>query len=332
MSVAPLAAPHELEFSQHDQARSVGATPLLQRERILTATVLVVAEHGLAGASVARVTARARVSRRTFFAHFDGPERAIGTVIDDALEHVSSLVVRAFAAHRGWRDALRQSVADVLLYFDQHPKLARVLLVETLTAGGELRTHRQAAVRRFCALVAERSGADACPPVSLSADQALASVMGIAYTRMVESEHGRLVDLLGPLMGVLVAAGSDAPGIAEEVRRGAEVARGLCAARTPISVATTAIDDPVVPPSLLDPRSFRVRQCLLYVCAHPGSSNRQIGEGIGVSHRGQLSTLLHSLECGGVIVKNAGRPGHANSWRPTPQGRKIAHRVIAEPQ
>jgi AcrR family transcriptional regulator len=316
---SPAASAHDFdETSTLDRERE------LQRSRILDTTVAIVAERGLAAASIAKVIARARVSRRTFQAHFDGLEAALSAVMDDALAEVSVLVRRAFGRRDSWRASVRQGLADVLLFFDEHPALARVLLVETLTGSPALVAHRQEVIGSFRSLVVEQIAGRPEHRSPLAAEGALASVMGIVYARLIDPEHPPLIDLLGPLMGVLAAASSEAPGVAEEVRRGTELAQTVRPAGVDDTPAARELAGDDLPGPLRNPRSFRARQCLLYVTAHPGSSNRQIGEGIGLVHRGQLCKLLQGLSRLGLLAKTAGRPGRANSWHPTSSGRRFA--------
>jgi AcrR family transcriptional regulator len=312
---------------RHSRERGWDSPPS-QRSRILDAVVAVVAEHGLAGSSIARVLPRARVSRRTFLAHFNGIDAALASVADEAFEDVSVIVRRAFKGHDHWRDSLRASLAQVLLFFDQRPELARVLLVETLTGHPALLRHRRAVINRFCAVVVERISGDS-DRSPLVAESALAAVMGVAYSRLIEPNGPLLIELVGPLMAVLTAT-SSGPNVATELRRGAELTGALRTLATPsVNEVAPSVENEIVPKPLRDPRAFRARACLLYIAAHPGSSNRQVGDGAGVAHRGQLCALLQELDRLGLLAKNAGRPGHANSWRPTSRGRRVAQLVLA---
>lgn len=296
-----------------------------QRARILTATVAVAAERGLAAASPASVTARAHVSRRTFSAHFDSVDDVLISVIDDALDHVSALVRRACGTRKPWRARLREALVKVLAFLDRRPELARVLLVETLAGGPALLRHRQEALDSFCALVAARIAADSATRSPLAAEAGLASVMGVVYARLLDPSHSPLVELVGPLMGVLTAAAWTGPEIEIEMRRGAELAHKFRESPLhPPEEAGPLPDNGALPKLLRDPRSFRARQCLLYTVAHPGSSNRAIGDGIGVAHRGQLCALLNGLLREGLVSKDPGRPGHPNSWSATRHGHRIA--------
>jgi AcrR family transcriptional regulator len=298
--------------------------PARQRARILDATIVVVAQRGLAGASVANVITRARVSRRTFNAHFKDLDGALVAVIDDALAQVSEIVRDAFAAERSWRGRIRTSLAGVLHFFERRPELARVLLVETLTGSPTLVRHRRAAVDRFCALVVGRIDDDSLGCSALVTEGALACVMGVVYGRLIDRDRPPLVELIGPLMSVLSALASAEPETDVERRRDRELAHALDAAAKAVAQSAAVADDDEVPGFLRDPRSFRARQCLLYVVAHPGLSNRQIGDGVGVSHRGQLCALLNGLYRRGLLSKDSGRPGRPNSWCATSNGRRAA--------
>jgi AcrR family transcriptional regulator len=299
--------------------------PARQRRQILAATVEVVAEGGVALATLTRVTARARVSRQTFLAHFEDLEAAIAAVIDDALTDVSAIVHRVFDSPKSRRDRLRDSLAEVLLYMDSRPELGRVLLVETLTANPRLAAHRQRAVRKFGALVVERLAAPGNQPHRLAIDGALAAVLGIVYARLIDPAHPPLIELIGPIMGAVTTGSSSQADIELELRRGQELTLRLQSrARAAPNPGAASGPPAIVPKALCDPRSFRARKCLLYVVANPGSSNRQIGVGAGVRHRGQLSTLLASLCRLGLLAKQSGQPGHANSWTATPLGMRVA--------
>ncbi len=156
----------------------------------------------------------------------------------------------------------------------------------------------------------------------------MASVMGVIHTRLIAPEPEPLTALLGPLMGAIVAPTLDAGRIAaEEVRRGDELARSLLAARQARSGAST-MPRSEVPPALRDPRAYRARMCLRYVAerardgAHP--SNREVGEGIGATHRGQVSALLAMLSGLGLLEKKQGRAGRPNAWSLTARGARVA--------
>ena len=69
------------------------------RERLLDAAYRIIVEDSLSNLSIERVSARAGLSRRTFFLHFNSKDQLLAEVLD----HVRP----AFTAdHRAWSDAL----------------------------------------------------------------------------------------------------------------------------------------------------------------------------------------------------------------------------------
>ncbi len=294
----------------------------LQRERILDAEVEVVAEDGAGGASVELVIARASVSRRTFYEHFGGLDECLVAVLDRGLERVGSLAAQAFEGAGSWQDGMRLALAAVLGFFDEEPQLARVCMVETLAGGALVGRYRERINDAFRALVVARIRSEVSHPSPLAPEAVLGSVMGIVNARLIARGDEPLLGLLGPLMGVIVGPFMDEEQVAREIERGNE----LAAARLRRGVPGTErrAGGVEVPAALLAPRAHRVRLCLLYVAAHPGASNHEVGAGIGVAHRGQVTKLLGRLAALGLLVKRAGAPGRPNQWSATPAGERVA--------
>jgi hypothetical protein len=157
-------------------------------------------------------------------------------------------------------------------------------------------------------------------------------VAGIVVARLIACEHRPLIELLGPLMGVIVGPFMDETAVAQEIEAGDRLARELREQRSrpegsggwPATVGVWV----EVPDVLRRARAFRVRQCLLYVVKEGrrglGPSNQEVGASIGVSHRGQVSMLLTQLARLGLLVKCSRGPGHANVWRATAEGELVA--------
>jgi AcrR family transcriptional regulator len=304
------------------------------RERILRAIVEVVAERGCAGASVGLVVERARVSRRTFYELFAGGlEDGLLAVLDMALEKSAVVVSRALEREEVWLDGVRAALAAMLVFLDSEPALARVCMVESLGAGPVVLEHRERVVREFRALVVSRIETEVPEVPPLAAEGVTASVMGVIHARMAANEQGPLIELLGPMMGRIVKPfATNEQTTLEEIRRGDELAARILEQRRSQPPAVVegppGVDVALIPPALRDPRAHRARLCLMYV-AQQGArghspSNQEIGEAIGVSHRGQLAKLLHRLAELGLLVKRTGARGHPNAWSATPAGERVA--------
>lgn len=301
-------------------------TERLRRERILDAAADVVAERGVARASVVNVVDRAGVSRRAFYDSFeDGLQGCLLAVIDRALSDVRELVEQAFAegAH-DWIAGMRGALAGVLAYFDERPGVARVCLVETLTAGAVVAEHRDRALGEFMRNVVERIEPQIEHPSPLAAEATFASVIGVVQARLLTGGRCEpLIELTAPLIGVIVAPFVSQADADREIERAerlvAELTRARGAAQRDRDVARAH-----PPGALLAPRSHRARASLIYVANHPGASNRQVGAAIGVAHRGQIAKTLERLVALGLVVKRPGAPGHANAWYATEAGRESA--------
>ena len=306
----------------------------MQRSRILGAVVEIVSEHGVAGASVEPVIVRAHISRRTFYKHFDDLRECLIAVLDDAYRRAAVLVGRAFEDGESWVEGMRSALAKMLAFFDSEPALARVCLVEMAAGDALVREHRGHILGAFRALIVERLQGEVKHASPLASEGTLASIVGIICARLIEPDARPLVELLGPLMGLIVGPFMDEAQVAWEIERSDALAREMLVARQmppgTESAAPSTWGNAEVPATLAHPSAFRLRQCLLYVALHPGASNREIASGVGVSHRGQTAMLLSRLAGMGLLVKRAGAPGHPHAWRPTAEGETVARTLERE--
>jgi AcrR family transcriptional regulator len=303
------------------------AIDALPRARIVRAVADVVAERGVAGTSIELAITRAQVSRRTFHKHFDGLQQALIAVLDEGYQRAATLVERAFASGGSWSESMRSALAATLAFFDSEPALARVCLVEAAAGDPLVREHLERRVRAFRVIVVERLHEDVASASPLAPEGALASVMGVVRARLIAPESGPLIELLGPLMGLIVGPFVPDAQVGREVEAGDALARELLARRAlPEALGSPpgALARAEIPLPLAHPSAFRLRECLRYVAAHPGASNSQVAAGVGIAHRGQTALLLRRLVSLGLLVKYAGVPGHANAWRVTAVGERAA--------
>jgi AcrR family transcriptional regulator len=299
----------------------------VQRASVLDAMLMVVGERGFAGASVAAVTARAKVSSRTFYELFDGQRECFLAVIDDQTELAVTLVADAFERAGSWREGLRMALATLLVFLDSEPLVARVWLVEVLGAGSWALERRARNLSRLTRLIV---GAWELPrgwePPPLAAEGVLTSVLGVLHNHVVTGCREPLISLLGPLMGIVTRPYLGSRGVAREVVRGevlAEEIQGGRAWELPFASSPAVVE---IPDVVAHPSAHRARRCLLFVAEHPGVSNRQIATGVGIKHPGQISSLLARLLDVGLLDKRAGARGRPHAWRVTPYG---AHTVAS---
>jgi AcrR family transcriptional regulator len=300
----------------------------MYRARILTAMVDVVADHGFAGSTVKLVTARASVSTRTFYEHFDDLEHCFTAVLVDGTQPILELIRRAFEGTSTWLDAVRSVLASLLMFLDVEPRLARVWLVESLASGPRALECRERLMGEILAAIVEPwSVADVAYVPPLAPQGSFASVLGIVVAHLVARSPEPLIDLLGPLSGVAVAPYLDQSEVARQIERGTQLARRIQAGDPRWFWVRDLIPRTARTHTPGNARRGRAWECLLFLADHPGASNREVAVGIGVSHRSQISKLLHSLAGAELVSKCSEGPGKRNAWRVTQIGLEVSQQI-----
>jgi AcrR family transcriptional regulator len=303
--------------------RRVAELPEIQRARLLAAAVGAFEEYGYACTTVQQITARARVSRRTFYELFENREGCLVALLEDVVGAVEGELGAAGLAGAGWCERVRGGLGVILAFFDREPALARVCVVQALRGGPGVLERREAILARLAVVVDEGRGEGArgvgCSP--LTAEGLVGAAFGIVYARLLRGERRPLADLLGELMGMIVLPYLGAAAARRELAR---------PARPAVSVEARASA-----PRLHGDRdplrgvqmrlTFRTARALVAIGELPGVSNRVVAERAGIADPGQVSKLLRRLERLGLTV-NTGE-GHAkgepNAWRLTALGEGV---------
>jgi AcrR family transcriptional regulator len=297
----------------------------LQRARIITAMVEVVAERGVARSTVAHVVARSGVSRRTFYELFSDREDCFLAAFDQAVEHAAARVLLAYKEADGWLERMRAGLRALLEFLDDEPGLGRLAIVDALGAGPTALERRTRVVGVLIDAVDRgRREPRATPGLKrFTAEGIVGAVLAVLHARLTEPEPRPMVRLLAPLMGVIVLPYQGRTIAERETQRSAPRRR---------PAAAPAAD----PLRDLEMRlTYRTVRVLVAIAAHAGASNREVADASGVADQGQISKLLVRLERIGLIA-NVGE-GHArgepNAWRLTPRGREVERTISrqAEP-
>jgi AcrR family transcriptional regulator/DNA-binding MarR family transcriptional regulator len=299
----------------------------IQRSRLLSAAIRAVDELGYANTSVAHITSRARVSRRTFYELFSDREACLAAALEDVLAAIERDIANVELGKLEWRERVRQGLWAILSFFDREPVLARVCVVQALRGGPEILVRRDELLAKLTSTVDEGRGenARAGALTSLVAEGLVGAVFSIVYTRILRGDSEPLVGLLGELMGIIVLPYlGPAAARLEQSRPAPESSQ-----RQPENTvgAEQFVGDPLEGIRIrLTYRTMRVLQC---VSAYPGASNRQVGDHAEIGDQGQVSKLLSRLERLGLL-SNIGkdRPrGEANAWRLTAIGERVAQSI-----
>jgi AcrR family transcriptional regulator len=299
----------------------------IQRSRMLAAAVRAVEELGYTQATVAHITRRARVSRRTFYELFANREECLVAALESVLDSIRVEIATADLESLVWRERVRGGLQVILSFFDREPVLARVCVVQAMRGSQMVLERREQVLAGLAAIVdegrSESTRAGECPP--LTAEGLVGAAFSLVYARLLRRDSDPLTDLMGDLMGMIVLPYMGPAAARKEQSR--PVATREAKPVTKAAKAAKAESDPLAGiPMRLTYRTVRVLEA---IAAQPGVSNRGVGEQAGVSDQGQISKLLSRLERLG-LASNTGEghlKGEPNAWTLTPTGRRVAQTI-----
>ena len=174
--------------SQNGLGRDDIAT--IQRARLLAAMFDVVWERGAAHVTVADVSTRSGVSRRTFYELFDDRDDCLLAAFDEAIDHVTAVVIPGYEGSGQWRERIRNALCGLLDVFDQQPGIARLLVIESLAAG-PLALQRRARILQTLAKIMDdgREASNTTREIpALTAEGVVGAVLSVIHARLVSDD------------------------------------------------------------------------------------------------------------------------------------------------
>jgi AcrR family transcriptional regulator len=307
----------------------------MQRSRLLSAAVAAVNEEGYANVTVAHITERARVSRRTFYDLFENREACLGALIEDVVAMIEGEIARAGLDGLSWRERVRGGLVAILSFFDREPALAQVCVVQSLRGGPDVLKRREEILTRLSAVLDEGRDESATSSrgsgvTELTAEGLIGASLAIVYARLQRGgDTPPLVGLTGELMSMIVLPYMGAAAARRELTRPLPVEALLDASGdTSLSVASSGGDPLAGVPMRL---TYRTALVLGFIAERPGASNRVVGDHAGISDQGQISKLLARLERLGLTT-NTGeghQTGEPNAWTLTDVGTRVASSIGA---
>jgi AcrR family transcriptional regulator len=259
------------------------------------------------------VVASCGVSEREFYGVFDSTHECLLAAFAQGLARVSRIVEEAARRAQGWHERIRAALSALLVFFDEEPGWARLLLAEPAQASGSQLELRQQAVQALARALVTETQAEKnnsgwfVPWPELTAELVVGGVVSVLRKHMLEDAQRPFVELAPSLTAFIIAQypGANAnlgPERPENVNDGK--AQPL---RLPVRV------------------TYRTTRVLSAIGDAPGLSNRDIAEAAGLTDEGLTSRLLRRLEQRN-LVQNVG-VGHAfggaNAWLLTAYGERV---------
>ena len=171
-------------------------------QRILWATVRLVAEKGFESVTVFDVTERADVSRAAFYELFDSKDECLFAAYEKVLDALVAYVARAFEGDGPWPLRIRRAMQACLEACSAEPEVARMTTVDAPAARPEAQHRYRNALERFVPLFIE--GREyAADDVHLPRDLERMAVGGAETIIFDEVVAGRAAELPARLPDIL---------------------------------------------------------------------------------------------------------------------------------
>jgi AcrR family transcriptional regulator len=180
-----------------------------QRERLISALILTLAEVGYQKTTVSMIGRRASVSKSDFYKHFDSKDDCFLAAYDHAVDRIRTTVVDACAPNpaAAWPARVQAGVTALLSLLARESPLATIVLAEGLRAGRGIYDRYQAAVESFVPLL--REGAPDPPgsaPVPPATDEAVVGgIAALLSRRVVAGETEDLARLIPDVLEFALA-------------------------------------------------------------------------------------------------------------------------------
>jgi AcrR family transcriptional regulator len=186
------------------RAAEAGPASPPQRERILDAVELLVAEHGVAGASIEAIVKEAGVSSVTFYEFFEGKEECFLAAFDRAVDAAAEALGEAAAGDPAagglsWSEQIATGLRALTKLIATQPERARLCLVEAQTGGPGLSLRFEATLDRVATKLREGRALETAPPdLPATHEEATAGALAWLLRERLETGDGEGLEKLYP--------------------------------------------------------------------------------------------------------------------------------------
>jgi len=186
---------------------------LHKQRRIMDALAELTAKQGYEATKISDIVRTAGVARKTLYDNFEGKEEVFLAAFDAARDEVLRRVEEATEdAGEDWRDQVEAGLAAFLEYVAEQPTLARMCMIESLSATPATTKRYEDALETFVDLARRTLPRDGRLPDTI-AETLVGGVAWIVYQQIRRGDAERAEDLLpeltdfmlGPFLGEEIA-------------------------------------------------------------------------------------------------------------------------------
>ena len=177
-----------------------------QRERLLAATIELVAKRGYRGTSVDHIVKGARVGYVAFYELFEGKEDCFLAAFERIVEETREELAAAVDADAPWAEQICVGLRTLVELIAADPARARVAMVEIQAVGPAAYARYEEATESASAKL--REGRALRPVASLSdtlEETIIAGIAWIFHRRLVRGEAKAIPGLLGEAIEIALA-------------------------------------------------------------------------------------------------------------------------------
>ncbi len=178
-----------------------------QRERLLAGIAQAVAANGYRATTITQIVKAASVSSRAFYELFESKEECFLEAFDVVVAHLEDLTIEAAREQPDWPHQVIAGLRAALRFFTEEPDLARLCLVEPVTATPVIATRfRDVVIDKSRALKAgrrERLEAEELP--DSTEDSLLGGLIALVSRSILVGNADSLESLLPDLLDFVLS-------------------------------------------------------------------------------------------------------------------------------
>jgi AcrR family transcriptional regulator len=163
------------------------------------------AEQGYEATKIGDIVRRAGVARKTLYDNFEGKEEVFLAAFDSAVDEVMQRIETDCAAvESDWEEQVQAGLASFLGYVAENPALARMCMIEALSATPAATERYETAMQRFVDLTKRTVPQDDELPETIE-ETLVGGVAWIVYQQIRRQEAEKAGDLLPELTEFMLA-------------------------------------------------------------------------------------------------------------------------------